>query len=70
MDRVFLAVIVSSLLVIVTVVSLLVFHKGDQSASLPRNPPGIGLIEPKQVLPVEPVALAIGVFLCCGSYRI
>jgi hypothetical protein len=55
------------------VTSLFVFNKGDQSASLRRHPPGIGLIEPKQVLPAEPLALASGVFhsaLCCGSGRI
>ena len=71
MDRIFLAVIVSGLLLIVAAASLLVLYKDDQ-ASLLRHPPGIGLTEPKQVLPGEPLALAIGVFhsaLCCGSRR-
>ena len=73
MDRIFLAVIVSSVLVIVTVTSLIVFHRGEQSASLLRHPPGIGLIEPKQVLPAEPLAVAVGFFqstLRCDFRRI
>ena len=62
MDRIFLAIIVSGLLVIVTVTSLLVLSKGEQSASLLRHPLGIGLIEPKQLLPGEPCPVAVGFF--------
>ena len=40
MDRIFLAVIVSGLLLTVAAASLL--YKDDQSASLLRHPPGIG----------------------------
>lgn len=58
MDRIFLAVIVSGLLVIVTVISLLVFYKDEQSASLLRHSPGIGLIEPKQLQPAEALTVA------------
>jgi hypothetical protein len=72
MDRFFLAIIASGLLVIVTVISLVVFYRDDRSASL-RQPPGIGLMEPKQMLHAEPPALAADVFwstLCCGPHRI
>jgi hypothetical protein len=73
MDRIFLAIIASGLLVIVTAISLVAFYRDDRSASL-RQPPGIGLMKPKQMLPAEPpAALAAGVFwstLCCGPHRV
>ena len=72
MDRIFLGIIASGLLVIVTAISLVAFYRDDRSTSLLRHPPGIGLMEPKQVLPAEPPAL-VGFFpsvLCCGSRRI
>ena len=61
MDRIFLAIIASSLLVIVAAISLVAFYRDDRSASLRTHPPGIGLMEPKQVLPAEPPAL-VGFF--------
>jgi hypothetical protein len=62
MDRIFLAIIASGVLVIVTVISLVAFYRDDRSASL-RQPPGIGFMEPKQMLHAEPPALAADVFL-------
>ena len=59
MDRIFLAVIAAGILVIAGAGALLVFYKDDQSASLLRHPPGVGLIEPRQALPVEPVAFGL-----------
>ena len=40
MDRMFLAIIASSLLVIVAAISLVAFYRDDRSASLRRHPPG------------------------------
>ena len=61
MDRVFLAVVISGLLVIVAVTGLLVLYKDDRSASPLRQPAGIGLKAPKQVLSAEPLGLASSV---------
>ena len=68
MDRIFLAIIASGVLVIVTVISLVAFYRDDRSASL-RQPPGIGFMEPKQMLHAEPPALAADVFWATALLR-